>query len=227
MVRPHHGETNMLQLKDGAAIAPRVRLHGLSVAALALVLAAGAGAARAQSASANSAAATQADTGVYIGAGYVRARVNDVFGTENYGFRIDDNAWKAILGFRPIPFFAAEAEYNDLGHQSQELLGGTPPFGEYGHADARSVGLFGEGILPLGALDLYAKAGGARWTLSGNLQGPDSTLFALDRSGTSFAWGAGAQVHWGPAGLRLEYEHFQMPDTDGARLLSVSVLFTF
>ncbi|MDE2262871.1 MAG: hypothetical protein KGL45_10135 [Gammaproteobacteria bacterium] len=168
--------------------------------------------------------ATAADTGLYVGAGYVRALVNNVFGTGGYGFKIDDNAWKAILGFRPIPPFAIEANYVDLGHQSQGLLGGNNPTG---HADARAFDIFGVGLLPLGPIDIYGKAGGARWTLSGNPQGPNSTLFSLNRSGTSFVWGAGAQAHWGPLGARLEYEHFQMPYTDGARLYSADVTFTF
>ncbi|HEX8754918.1 MAG TPA: hypothetical protein VF745_01155 [Steroidobacteraceae bacterium] len=167
--------------------------------------------------------ATAADTGLYIGAGYVRAQINNVFGTTGYGFKIDDNAWKAIVGFRPIPPFAVEANYVDLGHQSQRLLGGSPSR----HADARAFDIFGVGLLPLGPVDIYGKAGGARWTLSGNLQGPNSSLFALDRSGTSFVWGAGIQAHWGPLGARLEYEHFQMPYTDGARLYTAAVTFTF
>jgi hypothetical protein len=167
--------------------------------------------------------ATAADTGLYVGAGYVRAQINNVFGTSGYGFKIDDNAWKAIVGFRPIPPFAVEANYVNLGHQSQVLLGGSPS----GHADARAFDIFGVGLLPLGPVDIYGKAGGARWTLSGNLQGPNSTLFALDRSGTSFVWGAGIQAHWGPVGARLEYEHFKMPYTDGARLYTAAVTFTF
>ncbi|HEU5442296.1 MAG TPA: hypothetical protein VFU61_00630 [Steroidobacteraceae bacterium] len=168
-------------------------------------------------------AATAADSGLYIGAGYVRAQVNDVFGNTGYGFKIDDNAWKAILGFRPIPPFAVEANYVDLGHQSRRLLGGSPN----SHADTRAFDIFGVGLLPLGPVDIYGKAGGARWTLSGNLQGPGNALFALDRNGTSFVWGAGIQAHWGPIGARLEYEHFQMPYTDGARLYTAAVTFTF
>jgi len=168
-------------------------------------------------------AATAADTGLYVGAGYVRAQVNNVFGYTGYGFKIDDNAWKAILGLRPIPPFAVEANYVDLGHQSQAIFGASPS----GHADARAFDIFGVGLLPLGPVDIYGKAGGARWTLSGNLQGPNNTLFALDRNGTSFAWGAGIQAHWGPLGARLEYEHFQMPYTDGARLYTAAVTFTF
>jgi predicted porin len=170
---------------------------------------------------------TFADIGPYVGAGYTRAQVNNVFGTTDYNFKIDDNAWKAILGFRFIPPFAVEANYVDLGHQSQGLLGGVPPANAYGHADARAFDLFGVGLLPLGPVDLFGKAGGARWELSGNLSGPGGSLFALDRNGTSFVWGAGAQYHYGPLGLRLEYEHFQMPDTDGARLYTAALTFTF
>jgi len=168
--------------------------------------------------------ATAADTGLYVGGGYVRAQVNNVFGTSDYNFKIDDNAYKAIIGFRPIPPFAVEANYVNLGHQSSDLLGGYNPFG---HADSRAFDIAGVGLLPLGPVDLFGKAGGARWTLSGDLQGPNSTLFALNRSGTSFLWGAGVQAHWGPLGGRLEYEHFQMPYTDGARLYSADVTFTF
>lgn len=192
----------------------------------AALAAAAAGAARAQDGGSRWGhnPATASDTGLYVGAGYVRAQVNNVFGTTGYGFKIDDNAWKAILGFRPIPPFAIEANYVDLGHQSQGLLGGNAP---YGRADARAFDLFGVGFLPLGPIDIFGKAGGARWKLSGNLQGPGGSLFALNRSGTSFVWGAGVQAHWGPIGARLEYEHFQMPYTDGARLYTAAVIFTF
>ena len=131
--------------------------------------------------------ATAADTGLYVGAGYVRAQVNNVFGTTDYNFKIDDNAYKAIVGFRPIPPFAVEANYVNLGHQSSDLLGGYNPFS---HADSRAFDIAGVGLLPLGPVDLFGKAGGARWTLSGDTLGPNDTLFALNRSGTSFLWGA-------------------------------------
>ncbi|MGH8217175.1 MAG: hypothetical protein ACREUT_01195 [Steroidobacteraceae bacterium] len=202
----------------------------LLVGLCALALIACAGAARADDGSSWSQkwsgpnAATVADTGLYVGAGYVRARINHVFGTTDYSFKIDDNAWKAIVGFRPIPMFAAEANYIDLGHQSQGLLGGSPP---WAHADARAFDLFGVGLLPLGPVDLFGKAGGARWELSGSFRGPNSSLFSLDNNGVNFAWGGGIQAHYGPLGVRFEYEHFQVPDTGGARLLTVAATFTF
>jgi hypothetical protein len=63
--------------------------------------------------------------------------------------------------------------------------------------------LFGVGFLPVGPVDPYAKAGDARWELSGNLQGPNGSLLALSRRGVNFAWGAGVQAHLGPLGARL------------------------
>ena len=209
--------------------------HRVLLGLCALALAVGTGAAYAQEATVQAQrgsswsdkwsgpnAATAADTGFYVGAGYVRAQVNNVFGTTNYNFKIDDNAWKAIVGIRVIPPFAAEANYVDLGHQSQVLLGGSTA-----HADARAFDLFGVGLLPLGPVDIFGKAGGARWELSRNLQGPNSSLLALDTNGVNFAWGGGIQAHYGPLGVRLEYEHFQIPDTDGARLFTVAATFTF
>lgn len=194
----------------------------------ALALGAGAGVAHADGSSwsqrwSGPNAATVADTGFYLGAGYVRAQINNVFGTTNYDFRIDDNAWKAIVGFRPIPFFAAEANYVDLGQQSRHLLGGP----SFAHADARAFDLFGVGLIPLGPVDIFGKAGGARWKLSGTFLGPSSSLFDLNTNGVNFAWGGGIQAHYGPLGVRFEYEHFQMPDTDGARLYTAAVTFTF
>lgn len=215
--------------RNSGGCSPVHRNQLLLVGLCALALTAGAGVARADGSSwsqkwSGPNAATAADTGFYVGAGYVRARINNVFGTTNYGFKIDDNAWKAIVGFRPIPFFAAEANYVDLGHQSQGLLGGSPP---WAHAHARAFDLFGVGLLPLGPIDLYGKAGGARWQLSGSFLGQNNSLFTLDKSGVNFAWGGGIQAHYGPLGVRFEYEHFQMPDTDGARLLTVAATFTF
>jgi hypothetical protein len=211
-----------LRCSQGAWSARRAKWTVAGISAL--LLGAGAVTVQAQNRYFGNSAATAADTGIYIGAGYVRAQVNNVFGTTNYDFKIDDNAWKAILGIRPLPFLAAEANYVDLGHQSRTLLGGSSPSA---HAEARAFDLFAVGLLPVGILDLYGKAGFARWELSGNFTGNGNSLFALDRHGTNFAWGAGAQVHFGPIGVRLEYEHFQMPDTDGARLYTAAATFTF
>src|SRR5438552_11769172 len=69
-------------------------------------------------------------------------------------------------------------------------------------------------------LDLYGKAGLARWKLNGSsplVSAPFST------NGTEFAWGGGVQVHIGNIGGRLEYERFNIPNTNGARVFSLAV----
>lgn len=168
-------------------------------------------------------AATVADQGFYLGAGYVRAQINDIAANTGYDYDIDDNAWKLIVGYRPIPFFAVEGNYVNVGHENEGLLGGIP----FAHTDARAFDLFGVGLVPLGPIDLFAKAGGARWELSGSFLGPNNSLFDLDTHGVNFAWGTGIQGHYGPIGLRLEYEHFQIPNTGGAKLYTAAVTFTF
>ena len=45
----------------------------------------------------------------------------------------------------------------------------------------------------------FGKAGAARWKFNGHT---DSSLFAIDDQGTDFAWGGGAQAHFGAAGLK-------------------------
>ena len=49
------------------------------------------------------------------------------------------------------------------------------------------------------------------------------TYPSFSKSGTDFAWGMGAQAHISMFGARLEYEGFNIPNTSGAKLASLSV----
>jgi hypothetical protein len=42
-------------------------------------------------------------------------------------------------------------------------------------------------------------------------------------AGTDFAWGVGVRAHITMFGARLEYENFNIPQTSGARIASLSV----
>jgi hypothetical protein len=161
------------------------------------------------------AGAAQADsTGLYVGAGITKAKVDNIFGSVD----INNTAWKAIAGFRPISLFAVEANYLSLGSQTRSFsgLGGA-------HADAKAFAAYAVGFLPLPLplIDVYGKAGLARWQLSGNTTNPG--LFAISDHGTEFAWGAGAQVHVGNIAGRLEYERFNMNNTDGVKVYTLGV----
>jgi hypothetical protein len=45
----------------------------------------------------------------------------------------------------------------------------------------------------------------------------------LSTNGTDFAWGIGAQAHINMFGARLEYERFNISNTNGAKVASLSV----
>jgi outer membrane immunogenic protein len=157
--------------------------------------------------------------GLYAGAGITRAKVDNVFGDN---LNINDTSWKAILGFHPLGPFGVEVNYLDLGSETRRFagLGGA-------HADAKAFAAYAVGFLPLPLpiVDIYGKLGAARWQLSGNTTSPN--LFALSDHGTNFAWGVGAQAHFGRIAGRLEYERFDVNHTDGVKLFTLGATYTF
>ena len=165
--------------------------------------------------------AQAADNGFYLGAGVTQAKLDNVgedFDTGDLDeFEIDDTAFKIIAGFRPLDFLAIEANYMDLGSTSENV--GGIQF----DADAKAFGAFAIGFLPISLVDLYAKAGLVRWETEASAGG----LFDIDDDGTEFAYGAGAQLRFGSLAARLEYEQFDVDNTDGVELLSLALTWTF
>lgn len=161
----------------------------------------------------------RAEIGFYLGAGVSQS---DIDGFEE-NFEIDETAWKAIVGFRPIDLLAVELNYMDLG--STEEAAGPLNF----EADATAISGFVLGYLPIPVpiIDVYAKAGLAYWELDGSLRSALTTIADLDESGTEFAYGAGAQLNFGGLSLRLEYEKFDIENTDGLDLYTLGATWTF
>src|SRR5687768_14692627 len=63
--------------------------------------------------------AQAADNGFYLGAGISQA--NTELSIEDFGSDdVDDNGFKLIAGFRPLDFLAVEANYMDLGGDSED-----------------------------------------------------------------------------------------------------------
>lgn len=177
-----------------------------------MVLALGAGAARAD------------DNGlIYIGAGLSRNRIDNITHTGTPITEIDKTSWKVLAGVRPVKVFAVEADYMDLGNRTRTFINGVG-----NRVDAKAFAGYAVGFLPLPVpfLDLFGKAGVARWKLNESSAGtpPPSSFFALSDKGTNFAWGAGAQARIGNIGGRLEYEHFNIPNTNGAKVFSLAVV---
>jgi hypothetical protein len=155
----------------------------------------------------------------YVGAGVSQTRLTNIFGSGN-SLDLNNTAWKALVGVRPLPFLGVEANYMDLGSK-------TRSFGfENFHANAHAFSAFAVGFLPLPLpfVDVFGKAGAARWSLNTR---DNSSLFALDDHGTDFAWGGGAQARFGALGVRLEYEQFNVRNTNGVKAVSLDVMFHF
>jgi hypothetical protein len=140
---------------------------------------------------------------------------------------IDSTSWKVLAGFRPISPFAVEVDYMNLGSQTNTFFNGA----EVSHSDAKAFAGYAVGFLPipLPFLDVYGKAGLARWKLDGSSSGfapPPGNFFAVSNQGTEFAWGVGTQAHIGNIGGRLEYEDFNIPNTNGAKVFSLAFILS-
>lgn len=159
--------------------------------------------------------AVAADNGFYLGAAVSQSKI-DGFSSN---FDLHDTGYKLIAGFRPLDMFAVELNYMDLGSDSATV--GATRF------DAKATALAGFGVLmlPLPLIDLYVKAGVARWEAKGSLS--SVTVSSLKDEGTEFAYGAGVQAHFGSLGARLEYESFDISNTDGLDLFSLGLTWTF
>lgn len=157
--------------------------------------------------------ATAADNGLYLGAGFTKSKVDD-FATP---LDFDDESFKLIAGLRPLDAFGVELNYIDLGRDSVDV--GPISLS----AKSKAYAGYAVGFLPLAPIDLFAKAGVARW----EAETSSSAFGRLKDDGTEFAWGAGLQVRLGSLGVRLEYESFDIGSDSRSELVSLGATWTF
>ncbi len=181
----------------------------------------------AMAAFATAAAHAHADPlGLYVGAGVGESQVK----LDSVGFNESHAGWKALVGLRPLPVFAAELEYIDFGHPTQSF----GPANAHVRGAALSALLYAP--LPTSIVDLYAKGGFSRLqtTGSGTLVGvgtctvgsPNCGLFSFDRTDTRFAFGAGAQVKLSSLAIRGEYQRFSS-EVGNPTFWSVALTWSF
>src|SRR5262252_6691883 len=102
--------------------------------------------------------ASAADNGFYLGAGIT----DSSFDIQDLGSdSLDDNSFKIIAGWRPLDFLAVEANYIDLGQESEAGA----------KIDAHAMTLSGLLMAEIGIVDLYARLGMANWNVHASLQG--------------------------------------------------------
>jgi opacity protein-like surface antigen len=177
------------------------------------------------------ASAVQASNGLfYFGAG---ATSNHVSLSEQQGYAgflpsdMNGTSWQAFAGIRPISLLAVEADYIDLGSQANSRLLAMSCVDSNGQycavarkSNAKALAGYAVGFLPipLPFLDVYGKAGVARYKLDDNLSynngaGVPTSSTANGGNSTVFTWGAGLQAHIGMIGGRLEYTGFSKAST--------------
>lgn len=167
--------------------------------------------------------------GLYVGASAGQSQLEATVPSAG-AFEQNHSAYKLIVGIRPIAGFGAELSYVDFGHPSGAGGAASSNLSQNG-ADAFAVF-----YLPVPVVDVFIKAGLARLqtTVNGVRGGvgtctttdPNCALFRLDRTDTSFAAGAGAQLKFGSVAIRAEYERFSAAGGNPS-LVSLGLAWTF
>lgn len=161
--------------------------------------------------------ATAAAEGFYIGGSGIQSRFDaDEFDVEDVDE--EDTGWKVFLGMRPTDHFAIEGGFTQFGQAEAPAVAPGGPF----EAKAEGFSVFGVGILPVGPVDLFAKAGLARIDAEGTV---GAVLF--EDKATEFAYGVGAQMNFGRLGVRAEWEKVDTDVIGDLDVLSLGVVFSF
>jgi hypothetical protein len=165
--------------------------------------------------------------GLYVGGalGESSVRVDEsVFGGPP-GFDAHRNAWKLLVGLRPISLLGAELDYLDFGRA--RFVGPVSSLGTAlrGDAHPKATALFGiiYAPIPVPLLDVYAKAGVARLQTDLNASTYCAVSpcvatvvapLALNRTDTRLAYGAGVQFKFAAFAGRFEYERINASTGD-------------
>ncbi len=156
--------------------------------------------------------AAAADNGIYLGGSIGQSSVQD----DGIDFDASSTGFKLIAGWRFLDWLALEGNYVDFGSGDDNVAG------DQIETDASGVSLSAVGFLPVGPVDLFARAGIIDW--SGDVKSQSFGNGSDD--GTDLTYGVGAQFRvWGLS-LRAEYERFDLDRTD-ADLFSIGVTWTF
>jgi len=158
--------------------------------------------------------AAAADNGFYIGAGITQTEFDiDEIGSG----KLDDNAFKVIVGFRPLNWLAVEANYIDLGGIEEDGVS----------LDTSAITVSALLLKEFAVIDLYARLGMANWKADAGIE----DFGSVDDDGWEPTYGVGIGAHFGSFGLRAEYEMFNADifgelDSD-ISTISLSFTYTF
>lgn len=162
------------------------------------------------------------DSGLYAGAGVgvfnVKIdNVEDVAQTVG-SFDTDDTSFKVFGGWRFRKYLAVELAYIDLGKPNDTVNG------QRIEAEINGVAPYVVGTLPLGPIELFAKAGYYFYDIKVNAE----SIRALDESNEDFVYAAGIGiVIFGHLDAQLEYEIIDVSELDDSNALWLTGAWRF
>jgi hypothetical protein len=159
---------------------------------------------------------------VAFAGGFVGASAGQGSTTYDPGFgapAFDSSAtsYKVLGGYRFMKFFAVEGDYRDFGSQSEQALDYEVTI------DTTAVDLFAVGVLPVGPVELFGKAGYSMWDSDFGV----TNIGSANDSGNDLAYGIGTAYAFGNIGVRVEYELFDLGEADDVSMFSVGAEFRF
>lgn len=139
-----------------------------------------------------------------------------------------DDAWKVALGYRLSPYFALEGDYMNFGHPSDSFQGS----GSSGNYKLHMSGFapFAVGTLPMGPLELFAKAGYLFYDtdLRVNLNAPGQEVFESSHSRSDFIFGGGlGATFFRHLYVSAEYDAVRVQNARSSNALWLSTTWRF
>jgi hypothetical protein len=161
------------------------------------------------------------DNGIYVGASVGDSSID----LNEGGFDVDDSvtAYKINVGWRILDWAGIEANYIDLGEFEGDFsnaIVGT----ERVEVESDGINFSGLLFLPVGPVDLFARAGFISWDTKARLPEIEGATDSDD--GMDFSYGVGAQFRVWSLSLRAEYEVFDI-SSDKVDMISLGIMWTF
>lgn len=161
---------------------------------------------------------TGAFASAYVGAAAGQGSTEIDTGSGSPTFDASDMSFKVLGGYRVMKFFGVEGDYRDLGTQSDNVGGQEIDLA------TTAIDLFAVGIIPVGkAFEVFGKAGYSMWDADITMAG----LGNASDDGNDLAYGIGAAYTFGKFAVRMEYEQFDIEDTDNVSMASIGADFRF
>lgn len=184
-----------------------------------------------------------ADSGLYAGASIGRSTIQasdnvDIFGSaRKFKLNGDDTGFKLFGGYMFLPVLGIEVGYVDFGQPDDNTgfsVPTTPQLDVNGDlkvdANGYTASLLGK--LPIGPVNVFAKAGILSWKAHAkvNVTATDGTTtasnsFSDNADGNDFTYGVGAGVSFGSLEVRAEYEKYDIGDVDDLYMLSLGLVW--